>query len=64
MEQFRVEDVQKVTLNKRKVKLFKAFEYDQDSRAYVYCGTFEAPQNTPDHELINHIEGGQDESNY
>ena len=55
MEQFRVEDVQKVTLNGRKVKLFKAYEYDPGARAYIFCGQFEAPQNTPQEQLVNHI---------
>ena len=58
MEQFRVEDVQRVTLNGRKVKLFKAFEYDHEAGAYVFCGQFEAPQNTPDSQLERYIDQG------
>ena len=57
MEQFRIEDVQKaIVKSRRKVKIFKAYEYDSDSKAYIYCGTFEAPQNTPDHRLSEYIE--------
>ena len=56
-EQFRIQNVQKATVNGRKVKLFKAFEYDPESKAYIYCGTFEAPQRTTGSELINFIPG-------
>ena len=55
-EKFRIENIQKATLNGRPVKLFKAFEYDQDAGAYVFCGQFEAPQNTPTSQLERYID--------
>ena len=58
MKKYRIENVQKATLNRRPVKLFKAFEYDQEAGAYVFCGQFEAPQNTPDSQLENYIDQG------
>ena len=56
IEKYRIENVQKATLNGRKVKLFKAFEYDQGAGAYVFCGQFEAPQNTPTSQLERYID--------
>ena len=55
MEKYRIENIQKATLNGRNVKLFKAFEYDKKAKAYVFCGQFEAPQKTADKNLINFI---------
>ena len=55
MERFRIENIQKATLNGRKVKLFKAFEYDHNAKAYIFCGQFEAPQKTPNNKLVNFI---------
>ena len=54
-EQFRIENIQKATLNGRKIKLFNAFEYDNDAKAYVFCGQFAAPQRTPNYKLVNFI---------
>lgn len=56
MELFRIENIQKAMVNGRNVKIFKAFEYDPEQKAYIYCGTFEAPQNTPSHKLENFIQ--------
>ena len=58
MEKYRIENIQKATLNGRKVKLFKAFEHDPEQKAYIFCGQFEAPQNTPDSQLENYIDKG------
>jgi hypothetical protein len=55
MEKYRFGDIQKATLNGRKVKLFKAFEYDKDAKSWVFCGQFEAPQKTANKNLINYI---------
>ena len=56
MKKYRIQDIQKATVNGRKVKLFKAFEYDPKHQAYIFCGQFEAPQNTPDSQLENFID--------
>ena len=55
-EKYRIKDVQRAILNGRHVKLFKAFEYEPDLDAYIYCGHFEAPQNTPHDKLADHID--------
>ena len=52
---FRIEDIQKVNLNGRSVKLFKAFEYDKGSNVYIFCGQFEAPAKTANKNLENFI---------
>lgn len=52
---FRIEDIQKATVGGRKVKIFKAFEYDSKAQAYIYCGQFEAPQRTANKDLWKHI---------
>jgi len=56
MEKYRIENIQKVTLNSRAVKLFKAYKYDAEQRAYVFCGQFEAPAKTANKNLANFIE--------
>jgi len=61
MDRYRIENIQKATLNGRKVKLFKAFEYDADQKAYIFCGQFEAPHKTPDNKLTHHISGNFDD---
>lgn len=55
MEKYRIEDIQKVTLNGRSVKLFKAYELDDERTAYLFCGLFEAPVKTSDENLVNFI---------
>ena len=55
MKKYRIEDVQKVTLNGRKIKLFKVFEYEKNSNAYVFSGQFEAPVKTANKNLENFI---------
>ena len=56
MKKYRILDIQKATVNGRKVKLFKAFEYDPKHQAYIFCGQFEAPQKTPNSQLENYID--------
>ena len=46
---FRVENVQKATVNGAKVKLFRAYERNED--AFVYVGTFAAPARTANKNL-------------
>ena len=55
MEKYRIEDIQKVKVNGRNVKLFKAFEYDKNSNAYIFCGQFEAPAKTANKNLEKYI---------
>ena len=54
-EQYRIENIQEVTLNGRKVKLFHAYEYDEDSHAYIHIGQFEAPAKTKDENLEDFV---------
>ena len=51
----RIENIQKATLNGRKVKLFKAFEYDDNAKAYIFIGQFKAPQTTANKDLQDYI---------
>ena len=46
---FRVEDIQKATVNGSAVKLFKAFEQRGD--AFVFCGQYSAPAKTANKDL-------------
>jgi len=56
MEKYRIENIQKAILGSRSVKLFKAFAYDKNVKAYVFCGQFEAPAKTANKNLKNFIE--------
>lgn len=53
MEQFKIEDIQTVTLNRVPAKLFKAFELNDD--CYVFIGQFRAPANVSDANLKRYI---------
>uniref|UniRef100_A0A6M3LP32 Uncharacterized protein n=1 Tax=viral metagenome TaxID=1070528 RepID=A0A6M3LP32_9ZZZZ len=55
MEKYRIENIQSVNLNGRPVTLFKAFEYDPDSHAYIFIGQFQAPARTAKKNLGNFI---------
>ena len=56
-EQYRIQDIQKAVLNGVKVKLFKAFEYDADAKAYIFCGQFSAPAKTAKKNLVHYVGG-------
>ena len=43
---YRIEDVHTVTLNGRRVKTFKAYQFDENQRAYVFVGVYWAPART------------------
>jgi len=47
---YRIEDVQKATVNGRSVKMFTVFKRDGD--AFVHFGKFTAPVKTPNRDLI------------
>lgn len=51
MEQYRIENIQKATLNGRNVKLFHVYEYDAERHAYIHIGQFEAPAKTANKNL-------------
>lgn len=55
MEKYRIEEIEKVRWNGRKVKIFKAFEYDKNAGAYIFCGQFVAPVRTKNDDLENYI---------
>ena len=46
---FRIESIQKATLNGSTVKLFKAFE--KHGNSFVFCGQFSAPVRTANRDL-------------
>jgi hypothetical protein len=46
---FRIEQIQKATINGRKVKLFRAFK--KQGASFVHLGTFSAPLNTANRNL-------------
>ena len=50
---YRIERIQKATLNGRKVKLFTAFEKQGD--AFVHVGTYSAPVKTANKNLSQFI---------
>lgn len=54
MSNYRIESVQKVTLNGRNVKLFKAYKKEGD--AYVFCGQYSAPAKTANKNLTQFID--------
>lgn len=56
MEKYRIEEIKKATVNGRKVKLFKAYEYDEKAKAYVFRGQYTAPQRTANKNLVNFID--------
>lgn len=54
-ERYRIENVQRATVNGRAVKIFSAYEYEEDQNAYVFCGQFSAPRRTTNENLVNYI---------
>ena len=59
IELYRIEDVEKITLNGKQVKTFKAFERKPNALggySYVYIGTFNAPSSCRDDKLTGYID--------
>jgi hypothetical protein len=56
MEKYRIENIQKAKLNGVNVKLFNAYEYDEESNAYIHIGQFSAPAKTANKDLENFID--------
>jgi hypothetical protein len=42
----RIADIQKATVNGRKVKLFKVFRFSQMANSFVFYGQYSVPQRT------------------
>jgi hypothetical protein len=55
MERYRIENERRATINGRDCILFEAYELNDNEDAYVYCGQFTAPANTPDDKLSRFI---------
>ena len=53
--EYRIENIQKVKLNGKKVKLFKAWRYDNELESYVFVGQFQAPARTLARDLLDYI---------
>jgi len=43
---YKIDNIQKATVNGRKVKLFKVWRYAPDSNAYIFQGQYSVPQRT------------------
>lgn len=56
MSKYRIEQIEKATVNGKKVKLFQAFELDEKANAYVFVGKFAAPQRTANKNLEKFIQ--------
>jgi hypothetical protein len=63
MDRYRIEGIQKATVNGQDCVLFKAYELNQAQDAYVFAGQFKAPKNTPKAKLENFINQGVDDEN-
>jgi hypothetical protein len=46
MNRYRIENIEKVYLNGKLVKTFKAFKLNEEETAYIFCGQFSAPART------------------
>ena len=55
MERYRIENIEKITFNGRKLKLFNAYEYSEDHCAYILIGKFSAPVKTANKNLEKYI---------
>jgi hypothetical protein len=43
---FKIENIQKATVNGQKVKLFKAWRYSPIAEGYIFDGQYSVPQKT------------------
>ena len=55
-ENYRIENIQKATVNGRKVKLFKAYEKREND--FIFIGTFTASPKVLNRYLINTLNYG------
>jgi len=55
MERYRIENIQQAVVGGKNVKLFNAYEYNAEQKAYVHIGQFDAPAKTPNKDLHKHI---------
>ena len=49
---FRIENIQKATVNGRKVKLFKVWRYCAMAEGYIFDGQYSVPQRTPNKNIL------------
>lgn len=54
-EKYRIENVQTARYNNRPVKIFSAYEYNENQNAYIFIGKFTAPKMTTNKNLSNFI---------
>ena len=64
MEQYRIEDIQRATVNGQDVKMFKSFELNQAGDAYIFKGQFSAPAHVLDSELADFANNEDYEQDY
>jgi hypothetical protein len=57
MKTYRIENIQKIRLNGKNVKVFKA--YKKSANAYVFIGQFIANAQTSNKNLVNFIVEGE-----
>jgi hypothetical protein len=43
---YKIDNIQKATVNGQKVKLFKVWRYAPDANAYIFQGQYSVPQRT------------------
>lgn len=55
MEQYRIENVEKIFMGNKYFKVFNAFEYNTELKAYIHIGQFSAPAEVPNKDLIYFI---------
>lgn len=51
MSNYRIENIQKATVNGQRVKIFRAYEQQQEDGAFVHIGQFSAPIKTANKDL-------------
>ena len=54
MSEYKIENVQRVRLNNREMKLFSVYRLVDN--AYVYAGRYSAPAKTANKNLINFVD--------
>ena len=55
MERYRIENIQKATVNGKSVKMFRAYEYNAEEKSYIHVGQFSAPAKTANKNLEKFI---------
>ena len=55
---YKIDNIQKATVNGQKVKLFKAWRYAPDVHAYIFDGQYSVPQRTANKNIHTLYESG------